>query len=257
METEEKRLLIIDDDFHPDPPDGQTGAEQQLRCFIDEFKSSGYKIGPSDFSGFTPLPDAQAGVSVCNPLLNNKFPFIYPNKNQCRCIHPYPGERQCQCSYPDTEQCSRYGSMFFTADAAFRYFKEFVTQPARWDEIAAVVIDIMMPPGDLLPAKREYRRKVNETNAGDYLKEYLKELVATYRIPQNPNTILPVMVLTNKRLTDDGRTPLKVNQNGRQSIPRQGDTDRLWVWNMEKAYALDNPGALVSNLNQIVAGRVR
>jgi len=226
------RLLFIDDDFNPTV---RSGAEGTLRGFINDFKSAGYDIGPSDFAGFTNCPDKTLGISVCNPLLKNTSHFIPPSLNQ---------------------RSSKDGSMFFAVDAAFKYFEEFVKDDNRWNEIDAVIIDIMMPPGTLLSAK--YRRsRVDENNAGVYLKRYLKELVAEYRIPQNPDIVLPVMVLTNKSLIDDQGRPLKVNQNGRQPDPQPGSPDRLLVWNIEKTYARNNLGALVKILDRMVARRVR
>ena len=231
------RILFIDDDFNPSV---NTGARDTLCSFIEKFKSEGYEIGPSNFAGCTRCPDGDFGISVYNPDLA-------PNDN---------GESEI-FNYPNKDQAiSEHGSMFFAVDAAYDYFFEFVTEDARWNEIDAIVIDIMMPPGTLLPKK--YRRnRVDGNNAGAYLKRYLKELVAEYRIPQNPDTILPVMVLTNKQLTDDNGISLGVNQNGRQPIPQAGAEDRLWVWNMEKTYAREHPEVLVTNLNRIVAGRVK
>ena len=231
------RLLFIDDDFDPEV---QTGAEEQLRLFIDAFKSAGYKIGPSDFAGCTKCPDGDFGLSVYNP-------DQVPNDRDESYIFNYPSADQA---------VSEQGSMFFAVDAAFEYFQDFVLDDDRWSEIDAVVIDIMMPAGTLLPTK--YRRnRVDESNAGAYLKRYLKELVEEHRIPQNPDVILPVMVLTNKQLTDDRGIPLGVNQKGKQPKPQAGDKDRLWVWNLEKTYARNHPEALVKNLIQIVAGRVK
>lgn len=231
------RILFIDDDFNPRV---NTGARETLCTFIEKFKSAGYEIGPSNFGDYTKCPDGDFGISVYNPnLAQNDYGewviFNYPNVNQNTCEH---------------------GSMFFAVDAAYVFFREFVLDNDRWNEIDAIVIDIMMPPGTLLPAK--YRRnRVDESNAGDYLKRYLKELVAEYRIPLNPDVILPVMVLTNKNLTDDNGIPLGINQKGRQPMPQAGAEDRLWVWNMEKTYAREHPEALVKNLNRIVAGRVK
>jgi len=236
-EKDMPRLLLIDNDFDPK---ARTGAEETLRLFIEAFKSAGYEIGPSNFAGCTKCPDGDFGLSVYNP-------DRVPNDRDERYIFNYPSADQ-----PDSEQ----GNMFFAVDAAFDYFLKFVTEDSRWNEIDAVVIDIMMPAGTLLPAK--YRRnRVNESNAGEYLKRYLKELVAEYRIPQNPDVILPVLVLTNMQLTDDRGMPFGVNKNGKQPEPRLGAEDRLWVWNMEKIYARNYPEFLVKNLNEIVAGRVK
>lgn len=207
--------------------------------FLEAFKEAGYAIGPSNFADCTKCPNGDFGISVYNP---NKIPNDHGEKN----IFNYPDRDQAVCDH---------GSMFFAVDAAFDYFYKFVTESSRWDEVDAVVIDIMMPPGTRLPGTYK-NSNVNGDNAGVYLKKYLSELVTKFRIPQNPGVILPVMVLTN-RLADDRANPPKVNQNGRQPKPQDGAKDRLWVWNMEKTFALNNPDSLVINLKKIVDGRVK
>jgi len=223
------RLLFIDDDFNPTI---RTGAEVILRDIIDdELKPEGYDIGPSNFAGYTRCPDGTKnpdcwdfGLSVRTHLQNR--PFYYP---------------------VDMQSDNKLGSMFFAADAACAYFQEFVLNQNRWEEIVAVIVDIMMAPGTFLPA--HYKDKiVNYDNAGDYLRMYIGELVAKFRIPQNPDTVLPVMVLTNKKLK---------KTNGLIHKPHQGGTNRLLVWGMEKEYATDHPKSLVERLNWIVAQRVR
>jgi len=228
-----KRLLFIDDDFEPTV---RSGAEKTLKKVIDTLTEGKFNIGPSDFAGYTRCPDKMKdkglwdfGLSVCTPLQNSPF--------------DYPVDKKSGSDLGSSE----FGSMFFAADAACAYFREFVLNKERWEEIDAVIIDIMMSEGTFLPGKYK-NETVNDDNAGDYLRKYLGELVSEYRIPQNDNTVLPVMVLTNKQL--------KIS-NGLIHEPKQESKDRLLVWGMEKEYATKNIKSFIDRINWLADRRVQ
>ena len=131
-------------------------------------------------------------------------------------------------------------------DGAYRYFEKFTSNDeleqleslTQLDEIDAIIMDIHMDPGTLLPAK--YRRsRIDEHKTGIWLTRFLGEQVAAY----NPKVRLPVLMLTNMNRTD-------LNQilNNHASVPFQ---------HLSKRIIDTDPNRMLATLNTLVEGRRR
>ena len=196
------RLLLIDDDFHP--TDRTPADTDVLSRIVDKFLMAGHTIGLVDISLFAKCR-GKFGISIYNP----------DNVSNGR------GEKHKFNNPSDDSSDDQYSraNMFYAVDAAFVYFERFVTEDDRWNEIDAIVMDINMPPGDLLPMKcREVfqqsnadswkitylkKKEVNQEYAGFWLTAYLGTLVKKYRISgNNPNALLPVLMLANNAPED-------------------------------------------------------
>ena len=227
-----KRVLFIDDELSP--AKANTEAGKTLLSFIESIWDLGYAIGPSDIAPWVTPINGRDGLSVYDRSGVEKI--VLPRGNLAM---------------------KNDGSMFFTVDAAFNYFTQFVQNPVLWNDIDGIIIDIMMDPQQLLQnyldtKHSEVIQQAQETgtssgtitkkiagynDAGDYLVEYIRDLVAMPGTPLNPETILPVLVLTNKPILNEKGLTVGEHKLGKPPRPRSGGTNRLWIWKMTKVKA--------------------
>jgi len=222
-----KRLLLIDDDFSPNP--GSTAESELLGRFVDQLKPE-YNIGLSNPNDWRRAKDGEIGMSVWNSA-SLEFEYAYDNTSACP-------------------------NMFFSVQLAWEYFDAFVEDDRLWSEIDAIIIDIAMPLGTRLEKIYGNNGPVTSQNVGSYLKNHLADLVYNRRFTHNKQVLLPVVVLTNLDPRASDGTLLPVSERDKPDpTPSRG----LQVWNIKKRYVRkeENSKWFMDKLQTIVTSRKR